>query len=96
MVQKTSNELPNPTITSIATDNGDQELDRLRMECERLRRSLAEVQAERDDFRHLFYASLRATVTEQEKAETEQWARALIEHGGRPISELRDLIEELR
>ena len=42
------------------------------------------------------YAYLRANVTEEEKAATERWARDVIQNGGRPISELRDLIEELR
>ena len=91
MSQRTTNDLPNPTIPSIA-NNGEPEVDRLRKECDRLRRSLAEAEAKRDDFRHLLYAHIRESLTEEDKAELEREARDVIENGGVPF---RDVLDEL-
>ena len=67
--------------------NGEGDVSKLQCECEQLRRLLAAAEKDRDDYRSMFYAYMRATVTDEEKADMEQYVRDIRENGGMSFRE---------
>ena len=90
--------IPQSTSTTGQTSsgNGEAEISKLQRECEQLRRSLAAAEKERDENRSMLYAYIRSTITDEEKAETEKWAKDILETGGEPVSVLLDYIKNAK
>jgi hypothetical protein len=82
-----NSQIPGTTATS-SPGNGELNFIQLQKECEQLRQSLAAVEKERDEYRSMFYAYMRATVTDEDKADLERCVRDVTENGGVPFREL--------
>ena len=80
----------------ISCANGEPEVSKLQRECEQLRRSLAAAEKERDDYRSMFFAYMRATVTVEEKAAMERYVRDLMEDGGVSFREGLNQLKQAR
>ena len=76
--------------------NGEPEVAKLQRECEQLRQSLTAAEKERDHYRSMFYAYMRATVTDDEKADMESYVRDLVENGGVSFREELNQIMQAR
>jgi len=57
---------------------------------------LAAAEKERDDYRSKLYAYLRATVTEEDKADMERYVRDVRENGGVSFREALDQLKQDR
>ena len=76
--------------------NAAEELRKALEECARLRQSVVELEKDRDEYRKLLLRHMAESMTDAEKQELERRAKDVLENGGRPLSELLDLIDQFQ